>query len=107
MSEGSYSTYEVRHRAVDALRRGLLVQDVSVAFGVDRTTLYRWRSRYEADDEVGLQRKPGSGRPRTLDGLGEDVLRSIVLQPASAFGFETDLWTVGRLHQVIRGIYEH
>jgi hypothetical protein len=27
------------------------------------------------------------------------------LRPASAFGYETDLWTVGRLHQVIQEQY--
>jgi transposase len=43
----------------------------------------------------------GSGRPRKLQQLTESELRAIILKPASAFGFETDLWTVGRLRRVI------
>ena len=34
-----------------------------------------------------------------------EALNDIVLEPASHFGFETDLWTVGRLRQVIREQY--
>lgn len=102
MAEGPYSTYEVRTRAMDALDRGLSCGEVAEAFGVDRTTLYRWETRYLAKGRAGLQRRPGSGRPRKLEELNEHDLRSIVLRPASAFGYETDLWTVGRLHRVLR-----
>jgi hypothetical protein len=34
-----------------------------------------------------------------------EALNDVVLEPASHFGFETDLWTVGRLRQVIRDHY--
>lgn len=37
--------------------------------------------------------------------MDEQELREIVLQPASTFGYETDLWTVGRLHRVIQERY--
>jgi transposase len=40
-----------------------------------------------------------------LEDWSEDDWRAIVLQPASAYGYETDLWTVGRLHGVIHGVY--
>ena len=102
MSEGVYSTYELRARAVEALSRGLPLGEVASAFGVDRTTLYRWNFRHESQGERGLMRRPGSGRPRTLEELDEEKLRAIVLKPASAFGYESDLWTVRRLHGVIQ-----
>lgn len=102
MSAGGYSTYEVRVRAVDALRRGLPVGETAETFGVDRTTLFRWQRRYVLRGNEGLARQPGSGRPRKLEQLDEHELRAIVLQPATAFGYETDLWTVGRLHRVLR-----
>jgi transposase len=79
--------------------------DVASAYQVDRTTLFRWRQRYDAEGEIGLQRRCGSGRPRKLTELAEDVWYEIVLQPASAFGFETDLWTVRRVHQVLCNEY--
>lgn len=74
---------------------------VASAYQVDRTTLFRWRQRYDAEGEAGLTRRGGSGRPRKLSEFSEDVWYEIVLQPASAFGFETDLWTVRRVHQVL------
>ena len=105
MSEG-YSTYELRVRAIDALIRGVPVGEVATAFGVDRTTVFRWHQRYEVEGTAGLERSPGSGRPRTLEDLTEHELRAIVLKPASAFGYETDLWTVRRLHCVICDQYQ-
>lgn len=99
MSDGSYSTIEIRRSAVEAAIRGVAVGQVAESYNVDRTTIYRWASRFE---ELGdLRRRPGSGRPRKLEELTETELREIVLNPASEYGFETDLWTVGRLRQVI------
>lgn len=105
MSENGYSTYEIRVRAVQAVERGWTVSAAADAFGVTRMTLHRWLNRYEDVGQEGLERLPGSGRPRKLEAMDEEELRSIVLQPASAFGYETDLWTVGRLHRVIRERY--
>jgi transposase len=106
MCQGRYSTFDVRIRAVEAVKRGLAVGQVADAFNVDRTTLFRWVQKYHTNGEDGLQRKPVSGRPRLLDALEEKNLRFIVMCPASDFGYETDLWTVGRLQQVIEEVLE-
>jgi transposase len=105
MSGEGYSTFEVRIRAVQAVERGWAVGEAADAFGIARRTLHRWSRRYEQNGEDGLQRRPGSGRPRKLEELDEGELRAIVLRPASAFGYETDLWTVGRLHCVIQELH--
>src|SRR6267142_1536690 len=97
-----YSTVEMRIRAVQAVLAGSSIVQVAQAHGVDRTTLHRWVRRHqEAGGIVGLQRRPVSGRPRKLLCINEYNLKRIVLAPASRFGFETDLWTVGRLHAVL------
>jgi transposase len=106
MSQGRYSTLDLRVRAVEAVERGLAVGHVADTFNVDRTTLFRWLRNYYTDGRDGFQRKNGSGRPRLLEDLDEDDLRQIVMFPASDFGYETDLWTVGRLQQVIEDICE-
>jgi len=98
---GLYSTEEVRRRAVQALERGIGVAHVAEAYGVHRGTVHRWLVRYSLQGVQGLARQPGSGRPRKLTELGETDFRWLVLQPASAFGYETDLWTVGRLQVVL------
>lgn len=106
MSEGSHLPATVRERAVEAIQLGIGKSTVAQAFGVSRLTVYRWLERFEKDGRVGLQRQAGSGRPRKLEELTEGALRSIVLQGACCFGFETELWTVGRLRRVIREQYQ-
>jgi len=100
-----YSTYEVRQRAIDAIRRGMGICMVAEVFGTDRVTIYRWLQRYQAEGEAGLYRKPGSGRPRILEALTENELRGFILRPASDFGYETDLWTVRRVQTIIEEKY--
>ena len=106
MSEGSHLPVTVRDRAVQAVRNGIPKSTVARVYGVSRLTIYRWFDRFQEDGAKGLERKPGSGRPRKLAELTEEELRAIVLRSASAFGFETDLWTVGRLRRVIKEEYQ-
>ena len=105
MSDQYYSTYEIRVRAVDAVLRGQSRGEVARAFGINRGTLYRWMQRFDGEGDEGLQRRVGSGRPRKLAELDREQLWDIVLQPATTFGYEADLWTVGRLHEVITNRY--
>lgn len=100
-----YSTYELRTRAVEALRRGMSVAEVATAYQVDRTTVFRWHVRHDLEGNGGLLRRPGSGRPRKLDDLDLGDWRRLVLKRASDYGYETDLWTVRRLQSVIREVH--
>lgn len=102
MQEAKYSTYGLRVRAVQAVQAGMSVTQVASAYQVDRTTLHRWLTRYHQSNGLeGLVRRTGSGRPRKLQEIAPEQWRAVVLQPASAFGFETDFWTAKRVHQVI------
>jgi transposase len=105
MCQGRYSTFDLRVRAVEAVERGLAVGQVADTFGIDRTTLFRWMARYGDGGLNGLERRQVSGRPRLLEDLDKKALWEIVLKPATAFGFETDLWTIGRLHRVVQEEY--
>ena len=105
-SQGRYSTLEIRTRAIEAVGRGLAVGEIANAYGIDRTTLFRWLTKFGEHGQAGLQRKEGSGRPRLLGILDKNALWQIVLKPATSFGYETDLWTVGRLHRVIEEKYQ-
>ena len=63
--------------------------------------LYRWHYKYQQEGIEGLYRQEGSGRPKLLQEFTEEELYKIVLTSALSYGFESDLWTVGRLHRVI------
>jgi transposase len=101
MDGQGYSTLEMRARAVKAVQDGMAVGLAARAYGVDRTTLHRWWRRYEMEGDIGLRRRPVSGRPRKLQSINDHNLKRIVMAPASRFGYETDLWTVGRVHAVL------
>ena len=74
---------------------------VAVAYGVDRKTVSRWVTKCEDGGADALCRRLGSGRRRKLEDLTEEELLRIVISGAESFGFETALWTVGRLRRVI------
>jgi transposase len=97
-----YSTFDVRFRAVQAVRvERLPVAVVARAYGTNRATIHRWLSRYDLEGDAGLTRRPASGRPRKLATLDQLALRRVVLAPASTYGYDTDFWTTRRLIQVI------
>ena len=102
MKVAKYSTYEMRVRAVQAVKNGQPVSQVAKSYQTNATTIYRWIKKYdETGSEEGLVRKPGSGRPRKLKDIDPDQLKDIILQPASNFGYETDFWTCKRLRDVL------
>jgi transposase len=106
MSGAVHSTYDVRLRAVHAvLDERLPISVVAQAYGTDRSTVHRWMARFQATGESGLLRKPGNGRPRILESLDVHALKTIVLSPASDYGYETDFWTTRRLIQVIQSTF--
>jgi transposase len=105
-NQGRYSTLQVRVRAVEAVSRGLPVGDVSNAYGINRSTLFRWLRRHSESGLPGLERKEVSGRPRLLEDLDKKALWEIILKPATDFGYETDLWTIGRVHRIVQEVYE-
>jgi transposase len=78
---------------------------VAETFGIDRTTVFRWVRRQQIEGEPGLERRLGSGRPRILQDFDQHELQELVLRPASDFGYETDLWTVGRVRTVLEEVY--
>ena len=97
------STYEIRVRAVEAVRQGMAVADVAKAYQVNRSTVHRWAIHYKNQKgNRGLIRKPVNGRPRILGEISDRQLLSLVLKPASSFGYETDFWTCPRLCRVIK-----
>jgi len=107
MSGSTYSTYELRQRAVTAVvEEGLPVTVVARAYGMDRSSVHRWLARYDGEGKQGLLRRPVPGRPRKLAALNREALRSMVLAPASTYGYETDFWTTRRLIQVIQSEFD-
>ena len=99
----TYSTYEVRVRAVRSVQSGNAVAQVARIFGVARRTLTYWVQRDHDDPENGLRRKnnPGSARPRKAPHVDSRFLIRLTASDATAHGFDSNLWTTRRVEQVL------
>jgi len=99
----TYSTYEVRLRAVRAVQSGHAVTQVAKIFGIARRTLNYWLERKREDPENGLRRKsnPGSARPRKAPQINSNFLIRLTASDATDHGFDSNLWTARRVGQVL------
>src|SRR5262249_28472837 len=105
MNQGKYATLDMRSRAVLAVAGGQPRSPVAEAYRGKRPTWLRWVRRCATAGRRGRQRRSGRGRPRLLAALDREALNAIVWEPASPFGFETDVGTVERRRQGIRAPY--
>jgi transposase len=95
---------ERRMRAADMFRRGKSQADVARELGVSRKAAWNW---YWAWSKGGSKALSGAGRagrrPRLSDDQFAEVLQALLKGP-KANGFETELWTLARVSQVIEKI---
>lgn len=99
-----------RHRALELLEQGLTPVEVARQLGVDRRSVRRWKAAFRRRGEKGIQARPATGRPTTLDARAQRQLTRILLKGAQSAGFATDLWTCPRVAEVIEqrfGVHYH
>ena len=78
------------------------IREVARLVGVDSKSVSRWVKMYEVGGESGLDAKPQKGRqPRLSEKDLERLARSLQQGPGR-HGFQTELWTLARVGQVIR-----
>ena len=91
-----------RRQAARYFQQGYSQAWVAKRLRVSRPTVHDWYWRWDKDGIDGLaSRGPSGAQPK----LSRDQLRSVerlLLQGAGAVGYETDLWTLGRVRDVIR-----
>lgn len=93
----AYSTQQIREKAIHAYLNGESVISIARVFGVARSSVYRWIERYNEARTVTRKSHPGSGRPRKLTGKDINSLAKMLKEPASVYGFDTDLWSIRRI----------
>jgi transposase len=98
---GTPAELERRRRlAVQRLAEGESAAIVARILGVNRTSLWRWQQA--ARRPGGLDSKPHPGpKPRLADAQLARLER-LLLQGATAHGWDTDLWTAARVAEMIR-----
>lgn len=86
--------------AILEVSRGVPVEDVAVAMGVARQSVYNWLRRYDSKDcEASLRNRPKSGRPRLLVEQREAWLKDLMRIRPEARGYLANEWTVPLLRE--------
>lgn len=91
-----------RRQAARYFQKGYSQAWVARHFKVSRPTAHDWYWRWDKNGLIGLASRGPAGAPRKIS---RDQLRSVerlLLAGAEAAGYETDLWTLGRVRDVIR-----
>jgi transposase len=89
-----------RCRAVELLRQGERTTVVARFFGVDRSSVYRWRM-LAANGLDALAAQPHPHRPPHLTDTQLQRLETLLAQGAQAHGWPNALWTTARVAQLI------
>ena len=83
-------------------RKGCSQADVAKQLDVSRQAASRWHAAWKAGGKEALSGAGRTGRRSKLSGDQLCQLEAILLAGAPARGYETDLWTLKRIAQVIR-----
>ena len=92
---------ERRLRAAELFVQDVHQAEVARTLGVSRQAVSRWHARWQADGSAGLASRGAPGRtPRVSDAQLEQAEQAL-LEGAKAHGFDSDLWTLDRIAEVI------
>ena len=91
-----------RRRAIDLMKAGTSITGVTRRLGCSHSSVILWRDTVRRRGAAALRAKPAAGRPPKLSKRQRARLPQLLLRGASAWGFETDLWTTRRIATVIQ-----
>lgn len=92
-----------KQKAINAIiKHNQSVNQVAKTLDVHRANIYRWIDRYKKMNSVDRITNPNSGRQSKLCGKNSIKIISLLMKPATKYGFDTDFWTTLRIAQVIK-----
>src|SRR5436305_11777936 len=92
-----------RLQAIAMLESGKSYQTVANSLSASLSSVVRWVQAYCQEGRAGLKAKPIPGRPARLSVRDQAKLERILLKGPLQAGYPTDLWTLRRVAEVIRG----
>lgn len=100
--KGSAEVLERRRRkALELLQEDVSLHEVARRIGCHPSSVLRWRDRRQAFGEQGLKVRSSPGRPSRLSREQKQQLLELLLRGPGAFGWRTEVWTTGRIAQLI------
>ena len=91
-----------RRRAVDLLDDGWLVKDVAAALGVTRKSVSAWKKAAIEGGRRALSAKPQHVPECRLSKPQRTKLNRLLRAGPRKAGFETDLWTLPRVAELVK-----
>jgi transposase len=94
-----------RYRAVELLAQGAAPRAVAALLGCRLSSVYNWAAAWQRSGVSGLVEAQRHGRPRQLDGAGEQELAALLQSDPQQHGAQATGWTVPLLltHRAQRG----
>jgi transposase len=100
-ARGPKAARQRRLQAARLFQQGHSQAEVARRLGVSRQTASRWHARWLAGGRAGLAGPGRWGRPSRLSDRDWRRVERALLRGAQAHGFDTDLWTLPRVAEVI------
>lgn len=101
-TKGTAAELEQRRRlALALLDQGMKGAQVARTLDVSRAAVTRWRQAYEKHGPAGLAAKPHPGARPRLSAAQRRRLARLLLKGPRRHGYRTELWTLGRVAEVI------
>jgi transposase len=96
------SSFEARRfRAWELKQQGWKQSLIAKALGVTPGAVSQWLKRAREEGVESLRRRLGTGAPRRLKTEERAKLPQLLAQGAEAYGFQGEVWTRGRVAEVI------
>jgi len=96
------SSFEARRfRAWELKQQGWKQSLIAKALGVTPGAVSQWLKRAREEGVGGLRRRLGGGAPRRLKTEERAKLPQLLARGAEAYGFQGEVWTRGRVAEVI------
>ena len=90
-----------RRRALALLDEGRSLNEVARLLGCAPSSVMRWRDRRRRGGIKALKVRSSPGRPPKLTTVQRRRLVRLLLRGAMAHGYTTEVWTTGRIAEVI------
>lgn len=91
-----------RFRALELRNKGWKVKDIAESLGVHPNSVSRWFVNVSLYGKESLKLRKAPGRKSILDTNDKTKIITMIRKPATEFQFETPLWTVKRVQQLIQ-----
>jgi transposase len=95
---------ERRMRAADLLERGVIPAEIARRVGVAHQVVSEWRKAWRQGGREALRSAGPAGRKPKLSAVQLTQVENALVNGAAANGYQTDVWTLPRVAEVIQHI---